>query len=193
MTSPHPDRCHGAEPMSDIKERLLSDAAARIEALEAENARLQAERCITLHDAAEYWREAIGGRSYTPSVLGKHVASHPTTVARAMRIAGQRAPEVADVIAALVWKMTLAENRAAWIAEIADEQRKAAEADRDRLAGLVKELVEGAQVARDELAGIAEFSRFENIPLRPQEHAHIAKVIAASDALITRAKGASNG
>lgn len=95
---------------------------------------------VEMHNVADYWQIALGGSSYTPKVHGKHVASHPKTVAQAMRIAGQRCPEVADVIAALVWKMSLAENRAEWVSKVSDETRAEAAATLTALRARIEEL-----------------------------------------------------
>lgn len=71
-------------------------------------------------NAETYWAEAIGG-AYRPRIWGKHRAANAASVAQAIRIGLQRAPECADVIAALVHFDLLARDREAAAWQMLDE------------------------------------------------------------------------
>lgn len=97
--------------------QFFTQAANALEALSSQAVREQALEAVDLPvDAEVYWRDAIGGDRWTPLVWGKHRAAHPSTVKLALRIAGQRAPECADTIAALVWSLNVVQvrERCAW-------------------------------------------------------------------------------
>jgi hypothetical protein len=94
--------------VDDRDEVIVSAIVQRVRD-EARAAEREAEIVLPA-DTADYWVAAIGG-SYQPVVWRKHEASHPTRVAQGLRIAGQRAPECADVIAAMLWQSLMTANR----------------------------------------------------------------------------------
>lgn len=66
-------------------------------------------------DVSDTWSKVFGG-PYMPVVWGKHQAIRTESISHAARIAQQRAPECADVIAALVFWLGVERNRAARLA-----------------------------------------------------------------------------
>lgn len=72
------------------------------------------------------FRSVLGER-YAPKVWGKHRATNYASLRHAINVAMQReAPEVCDVIAALIWQAGIVGNRAQLAFGEADEQRKRA-------------------------------------------------------------------
>ena len=77
---------------------------------------------------AEYFKRCIGN-SYTPSVLNKHYASHPTTIRKVFEEARTRHPEAADVIAALVFFNAIDRNREDFMRENGFRWQRVEDAD----------------------------------------------------------------
>jgi len=97
-----------------------------------ETAKHIAETHNLMLSAEDEWRDAMPN-SYRSAKWGKYAAIYPSTVAQAIRIAGQRAPELNDVIVALVFFRIMADQRAHFLFENEKEKREALERE---MAGL---------------------------------------------------------
>lgn len=64
----------------------------------------------------------VFGATYTPVCWGKHRAAHPDTLREAMRIAAEKAPELGDVIAALVFWREVDRNRENFLRQTITEE-----------------------------------------------------------------------
>lgn len=101
----------------------LDAAIARIRSLEAQ---VQAARSYEAHD---WWKAVIGGKYQPSGAIPSIKHLHPTTLKEVFdRHAGT---EVADVICALLFKMTITENREQFLTEFERERANKAEAQRD--------------------------------------------------------------
>jgi len=104
------------------------DDHARNAVIMLREARSERDAALAPPPAKALWEDIIG-YAYTPTTWGKYAkyaAIHPVRIAEAMRIAMQRAPECADVIAMLIWWRALDAQTAAETQQEANKERDAA-------------------------------------------------------------------
>lgn len=169
-----------------MDERFEDQLIARIAALEAELAEAKAEResaTVLPETAQEYWKDAIGG-AYRPVVLGKHTAGRPASVRKAIAMGLQRAPECADVIAALVFNLTLNAERERFLVDAAEARATAAEAE---LAEARKALIE---TGRNLGAGLADNVSTAFLAHLPEEARIVRERATAAEARAEKMKEA---